>query len=98
MRTIEEYKDRVKTDTLQRLHTVSNLCEVLMSGLVAQADVAPTLRDEGLEAEIGELKEKYLTKYRTAVMAAQGAVHPTTAEVARLQDAFSKVSEYIVSG
>jgi threonine dehydrogenase-like Zn-dependent dehydrogenase len=32
LRIIEEYKAKIKTDTLQRLHTVTNLAELLESG------------------------------------------------------------------
>ena len=42
-RTVEEYKDKVKTDSLQRLHTVSNLKELLSAG---HESLAPTLRDD----------------------------------------------------
>ena len=42
-RTVEEYKDKVKTDSLQRLHTVSNLNELLSAG---HEGLAPTLRDD----------------------------------------------------
>ena len=37
LRTMEEYKGKIKTDTLQRLHTVSNL-QVVYVGVMNQVE------------------------------------------------------------
>ena len=37
----EEHKERLKTDTLQRLHTTTNLAELIEA---AHTGIAPTLR------------------------------------------------------
>ena len=42
-RFVEEHKEKVKTDTLQRLHTVVNLSELLAT---KQEGIDPTLRDD----------------------------------------------------
>ena len=63
----EEHKDRIKTDTLQRLHTVTNLAELLE---VQHPGVVPTLRDGELGKEADALRKKYLTKYTVAIEAA----------------------------
>ena len=41
LRIVEEYKGKVKTDTLQKLHTVTNLAELLEAG---HEGIDPTLR------------------------------------------------------
>ncbi len=68
LRYVEEYKGKIKTDTLQKLHTVTNLAELLEAG---HEDIAPTLRDDSLRDEAKELQGKYLTKYTTAIKAAK---------------------------
>ena len=59
LRIVSEYKGKVKTDTLQQLHTVTNLAELLEAG---HEGIAPTLRDENLRDEAKELQNKYLSK------------------------------------
>ena len=96
---MEEYKGKIKTDTLQRLHTVANLqvsarsseihdsnqnlyhdsqytMELMQELLSAGHELEPTLRDDNLPGEAEELKAKYLSKYKTAVVAAQESVGP----------------------
>ncbi|TRY78378.1 hypothetical protein TCAL_01692 [Tigriopus californicus] len=85
LRTSEEYKDKIKTDTLQKLHTISNLRELLDAH---HDGVDPTLRDDQLLDEAEVLKKNYLVKYSTAIEAAQGALHPITAQVLELQSSF----------
>ena len=68
LRSAEENQSKIKTDTLQRLHTVTNLAELLDAG---HEGIPPTLRDQKLKDEAEELKDKYLVKYSTAVAAAQ---------------------------
>ena len=60
MRSADEHRDRIKTDTLQRLHTISNLAELLEAG---HEGVAPTLRDDQLRTTAQELKDYYMGKY-----------------------------------
>ena len=59
LRIVSEYKGKVKTDTLQQLHTVTNLAELLEAG---HEGIDPTLRDEKLRDEAKLLQKKYLTK------------------------------------
>ena len=68
LRLVEEYKGKIKTDTLQKLHTVTNLAELLEAG---HEKIAPTLRDDTLREEAKDLQNKYLTKYSTAIKAAK---------------------------
>lgn len=48
LRSVEEHKDRIRTDDLQQLHAMYNLDEILQS---RPEGVQPTLRD-------GQLKEQ----------------------------------------
>ena len=73
LRVVEEYKEKIKTDTLQKLHSVTNLAELLEA---SHEGIPPTLRDDKLRDEAMELKSKYLEKYTTAVKAAKEAVDP----------------------
>eukprot|EP00095_Tigriopus_kingsejongensis_P004239 maker-scaffold711_size108467-snap-gene-0.24 protein:Tk04239 transcript:maker-scaffold711_size108467-snap-gene-0.24-mRNA-1 annotation:"e3 ubiquitin-protein ligase shprh" len=85
LRLSEEHKVHVKTDTLQRLHTITNLKEVLDARHEA---IAPTLRDDQLQDEATELKKKYLTKYTTAMGAAQDALAPVSVSIVQIQEEF----------
>ena len=44
LRWVEEHKGKIKTDSLQKLHTVTNLAEILEVG--KSSGVQPTLRDD----------------------------------------------------
>ncbi len=59
---------KIKTDTLQKLHTTTNLAEVLEAG---HADIVPTLRDSTLRDECRQLQSNYLAKYINAGRAAK---------------------------
>ena len=86
LRIVEEYKGKIKTDTLQKLHSVSNLAELLEAG---HEHIPPTLRDDKLRDEAKELQNKYLNKYSTAVLASKEAVDPITAQVENFRESFS---------
>jgi len=70
-RIAEEHKDKLKTDTLQRLHTITNLSELLDAN---HEGILPTLRDSSLKEEANALKTKYLTKYINGVRASKVTV------------------------
>lgn len=53
MRSVEEHKDRLRTDDLQQLHAMYNLDEILQT---KPEGVQPTLRD-------GQLKEQVKIMY-----------------------------------
>ncbi|KAK4288850.1 hypothetical protein Pmani_038148 [Petrolisthes manimaculis] len=56
LRSIQEHSN-IKTDSLQRLHTLHNLAEVLEAG---HCDIQPTLRDASLKEEAEAIRAKYL--------------------------------------
>lgn len=59
LQVAEEYSDRVNVDSLQRLHTLTNLAEVIQ---VHGDNVPPTLRDEFLTEQAKQLEDKYMQK------------------------------------
>ena len=59
MRSAEEHKARIKTDTLQRLHTVTNLASLLEAG---HPGVSPTMRDSELRPLASELRSHYMNR------------------------------------
>lgn len=93
LRIVEEYKEKIKTDTLQKLHTVTNLAELLEAG---HEGIAPTLRDDKLRDEARELQSKYLEKYTNAIKAAKEAVDPITAQVEQLRTSFQVQDSWYV--
>lgn len=83
LRWAEELKDSVQTDTLQRLHTVHNLADVLsLNKREALEVIPPTLRDDQLSEEAESLRQKYLGRAQTALDSARMSLAPITAKVA----------------
>lgn len=56
-------KEEVTVDSLQLIHTMHNLAELL----VTAPPVAPTLRDGSLREDCKKLEEKYIQKYISQV-------------------------------
>ncbi|XP_027028249.2 E3 ubiquitin-protein ligase SHPRH [Tachysurus fulvidraco] len=73
LRSSEEHKDRLKTDSLQRLHATHNLMELLNA---KHPGIPPTLRDDRLKEEAEQLKEHYMTKVSSEVSEAQQNLLP----------------------
>ncbi|GLG99404.1 E3 ubiquitin-protein ligase SHPRH [Gryllus bimaculatus] len=86
LRISEEYKDSLKMDTLQRIHTLHNLAEVLC---VHSENIPPTLRDHKLQQEATELEEKFMNKQDEKVATAQEALSSLTSHVHELLSSFS---------
>uniref|UniRef100_UPI00358FB451 E3 ubiquitin-protein ligase SHPRH isoform X2 n=1 Tax=Myxine glutinosa TaxID=7769 RepID=UPI00358FB451 len=82
LRSSEEYKEKLKTDSLQRLHTTRNLMELLGEKL---AGVAPTLRDHHLQEEADKLQKHYMNKYENEVSEALNAWRPVKENVFELE-------------
>ncbi|XP_072036001.1 LOW QUALITY PROTEIN: E3 ubiquitin-protein ligase SHPRH-like [Amphiura filiformis] len=55
----EEQKDKLKTDSLQRLHAMHNLWELLQT---KPEGVAPTTRDDQLQPQMREIRDAYMAK------------------------------------
>jgi len=78
LRSAEEHKGTLKTDTLQKLHTVTNLAELLEA---KHEGIDPTMRDSELRTEAQALKDRYMTKYLAGVNGSQDAVTPVSKQV-----------------
>ncbi|EIE26712.1 hypothetical protein COCSUDRAFT_59229 [Coccomyxa subellipsoidea C-169] len=66
--TAEGNKALIRLDPLQKLHTLSNLAELLGSGVPG---VPHTLRDDSLGAEAEKIREEYLVQWVAKVAAAE---------------------------
>ncbi|KAL0019181.1 hypothetical protein WJX77_000293 [Trebouxia sp. C0004] len=58
----EQNKEVIRSDKLQRLHTLHNLALLLKKGMEGLPGVAPTLRDGQLEVEAQSLRDGYLAE------------------------------------
>uniref|UniRef100_A0A1B6EFY9 RING-type domain-containing protein n=1 Tax=Clastoptera arizonana TaxID=38151 RepID=A0A1B6EFY9_9HEMI len=56
---IQEYKHKLKVDSLQKVHVLHNLAEILENH---PGIAPPTLRDENLRSDLAELEWKYVNK------------------------------------
>uniref|UniRef100_A0A1A8HC53 SNF2 histone linker PHD RING helicase, E3 ubiquitin protein ligase n=1 Tax=Nothobranchius korthausae TaxID=1143690 RepID=A0A1A8HC53_9TELE len=82
LRSSEEHKDRLKTDSLQRLHATHNLIELLNA---KHAGIPPTLRDDRLNEEAEQLRQHYMTKYDSEVADALQALQPVLQNIKDLK-------------
>ncbi|XP_045698959.1 E3 ubiquitin-protein ligase SHPRH [Phyllostomus hastatus] len=82
LRSSEEHKGKLKTDSLQRLHATHNLMELLVA---KHPGIPPTLRDGRLEEEARQLREHYMSKCNTEVAEAQQALLPVQQTIRELQ-------------
>uniref|UniRef100_A0A8D2JME1 E3 ubiquitin-protein ligase SHPRH n=1 Tax=Sciurus vulgaris TaxID=55149 RepID=A0A8D2JME1_SCIVU len=82
LRSSEEHKGKLKTDSLQRLHATHNLMELLVA---KHPGIPPTLRDGRLEEEAKQLREHYMSKCNTEVAEAQQALQPVQQTIRELQ-------------
>ncbi|KAM4625102.1 E3 ubiquitin-protein ligase SHPRH isoform 2-T2 [Polymixia lowei] len=82
LRSSEEHKGRLKTDSLQRLHATHNLMELLNA---KHPGIPPTLRDDRLSEEAEQLQQHYMTKYNLEVSDAQQALQPVLQNIRELK-------------
>ncbi|KAJ8291165.1 hypothetical protein GJAV_G00022160 [Gymnothorax javanicus] len=82
LRSSEEHKDRLKTDSLQRLHATHNLMELLQA---KHPGISPTLRDDRLAEEAEQLRQHYMTKSNSEVSEAREALQPVLQNIRELK-------------
>ncbi|KAJ8353204.1 hypothetical protein SKAU_G00207710 [Synaphobranchus kaupii] len=82
LRSSEEHKDRLKTDSLQRLHATHNLMELLNA---QHPGIPPTLRDDRLKEEAEQLRQHYMTKSNSEVSEAREALQPVLQNIRELK-------------
>lgn len=78
-----ELEGTVKTDTMQRIHTLHNLAELLQ--MAPKGLVPPTLRDDQLIEEAEQLKKQYLGRALAQVESARALLAPLTSRIAHLK-------------
>ncbi|KAF4525763.1 hypothetical protein B566_EDAN002025 [Ephemera danica] len=81
---IEQNKDKVKADRLQRVHTLHNLAELLEIHS-DNLNIPRTTRDATLRQEAAELETTYLDKCIASLSSAKQAVEPLIQAVTDLQ-------------
>ncbi|NXF49453.1 SHPRH ligase, partial [Oceanites oceanicus] len=82
LRSSEEHKEKLKTDSLQRLHSTHNLMELL---LAKHPGIPPTLRDSRLAEEAEQLRQHYMSKSNAEVAEAHQALQPVFQTIRELQ-------------
>ncbi|XP_075563191.1 E3 ubiquitin-protein ligase SHPRH [Pelecanus crispus] len=82
LRSSEEHKEKLKTDSLQRLHSTHNLMELL---LAKHPGIPPTLRDSRLAEEAEQLRKHYMSKSNAEVAEAHQALQPVLQTIRELQ-------------
>ncbi|XP_035177084.1 E3 ubiquitin-protein ligase SHPRH isoform X2 [Oxyura jamaicensis] len=81
LRSSEEHKEKLKTDSLQRLHSTHNLMELLAK----HTGIPPTLRDSRLAEEAEQLRQHYMSKSNAEVAEAHQALQPVFQTIRELQ-------------
>ncbi|KAM4771429.1 E3 ubiquitin-protein ligase SHPRH [Rhinophrynus dorsalis] len=82
LRSSEEHKEKLKTDSLQRLHSTHNLMELLSA---KHPGIPPTLRDDKLEDEAKQLQQHYMSKSNAEVSEGYQALQPVLQTIRELQ-------------
>ncbi|XP_044279122.1 E3 ubiquitin-protein ligase SHPRH isoform X2 [Varanus komodoensis] len=82
LRSSEEHKEKLKTDSLQRLHSTHNLMELLAA---KHPGISPTLRDGRLQEECEQLRQHYMSKSNAEVAEAHQALQPVVQTIHELQ-------------
>ncbi|KFQ07679.1 E3 ubiquitin-protein ligase SHPRH, partial [Haliaeetus albicilla] len=82
LRSSEEHKEKLKTDSLQRLHSTHNLMELLSA---KHPGIPPTLRDSQLAEEAEQLRQHYMSKSNAEVAEAHQALQPVLQTIRELQ-------------
>ncbi|KAK8397451.1 hypothetical protein O3P69_004894 [Scylla paramamosain] len=84
LQSMEEHSD-IKTDSLQRLHTLHNLAEVLEA---SHPGIHPTLRDAKLKEEAEAIRSKYLSQHPQQVTSSKEECLSNTTAVQDLLKSF----------
>ncbi|XP_072354546.1 E3 ubiquitin-protein ligase SHPRH isoform X2 [Scyliorhinus torazame] len=82
LRSSEEHKGKLQTDSLQRLHATHNLIELLEA---KHPGILPTLRDHKLREEADQLRQHYMSKSDSEVSAACQALPSVQQNIRELQ-------------
>lgn len=81
----KQYENTVKIDTLQMIHCLHNLAEVLKEHGVG---IPPTLRDSELQSTAKSLEASYLQKYASKMQQARDSLSKVSALIAQLSKGY----------
>ncbi|XP_038077959.1 E3 ubiquitin-protein ligase SHPRH-like isoform X2 [Patiria miniata] len=95
LRSVEEHKDRLKTDSLQRLHTMHNLHQLLK---LKPEGLVPTLRDGELEQQVQEIRDAYLAKAEAALQSSFDSLLPLQEKIQELKDELPVQNPWWIEG
>ncbi|KAK7076402.1 hypothetical protein SK128_024788, partial [Halocaridina rubra] len=93
LRSVQNHSN-IKTDSLQKLHTIHNLAEILESN---HRGIEPTLRDDTLREEAAAIRQKYLQQYPEKVAACEKECTSNTAAVFALEENYISNIEWWLS-
>ncbi|XP_068240561.1 E3 ubiquitin-protein ligase SHPRH [Palaemon carinicauda] len=85
LRSVEDHSS-IKTDSLQRLHTIHNLAEILEAN---HEGIHPTLRDSTLREEAAALRKRYLQQYPEKAAASHSECLINTQSVKALEENYN---------
>lgn len=85
LQSVEEHNN-IKTDSLQRLHTLHNLAELIESN---HQGVAPTLRDNTLREEAEAIRKRYLQHHPQQVATANEECTANTEAIKELKSQYN---------
>lgn len=85
----EEYKDKIHIDSLQRIHTLTNLAEILQ---YHSQGIAPTIRDDYLKNDAKVLEDKYMQNAISELNSDENLLKSLTTKVSELEEKFETAS------
>lgn len=86
----EEYREKIHIDSLQQIHTLTNLAEILQQH---SEGIPPTLRDDSLLIEAKALEEKYMQNVIADVQSEENILNGLTVKVKNLEEKFETGSD-----
>ena len=85
LQIVEEHKEKIHVDSLQRIHTLTNLAEVLQ---YHSEGIPPTLRDESLISHAKILEDKYMENAIADLKSDENILNGLTSKISNLEKNF----------
>ncbi|RDD45665.1 E3 ubiquitin-protein ligase SHPRH [Trichoplax sp. H2] len=87
----EEYKDRLHTDSIQKIHTLHNLNDILKNHPEIAQDCGRTIRESRLDHEVEQLKLSYLIKFKTATVNSREILQQSKQTISELKSQLDEI-------
>ncbi|EDV27774.1 uncharacterized protein TRIADDRAFT_53804 [Trichoplax adhaerens] len=87
----EEYKDRLHTDSIQKIHTLHNLNDILKNHPEIAQDCGRTIRESRLDHEVEQLKLSYLIKFKTATVNSREILQQSKQAISELKSQLDEI-------